>query len=177
MAGRASPPNWRSAAAASQSQARVPDHARGQSPFCLRRRKFVVVTTNSNHTRPIYPNLASGMALTGNQLRLWVADITASGWSGVRLPSGGDPGCLSRRVITMGARPDTGRQVDHWSKALTGWYSTPAHRRRCLVHHSDRGVQYASRDLHRSAERDRRITISMSREGKPLRQRILRIHS
>ena len=43
--------------------------------LCLRRRKFVVVTTNSNHTRPIYPNLARGMALTGiNQL--WVADIT-----------------------------------------------------------------------------------------------------
>ena len=43
--------------------------------LCLRRRKFVVVTTNSNHGRPVYPNLAQGMTLTGiNQL--WVADIT-----------------------------------------------------------------------------------------------------
>ena len=43
--------------------------------LCLRKRKFVGATTNSNHVRPIYPNLARGMALTGiNQI--WVADIT-----------------------------------------------------------------------------------------------------
>src|SRR5260370_23378208 len=42
--------------------------------LCLRRRKFVV-TTDSNHSRPVYPNLAGEMVLTGiNQL--WVADIT-----------------------------------------------------------------------------------------------------
>src|SRR6478672_6532242 len=42
--------------------------------LCLRRRKFVV-TTDSNHSRPVYPNLARGMVLTDvNQL--WVADIT-----------------------------------------------------------------------------------------------------
>ena len=32
--------------------------------LCLRRRKFVVATTNSNHTRPIYPNLARGHVWT-----------------------------------------------------------------------------------------------------------------
>jgi transposase InsO family protein len=42
--------------------------------LCLRRRKFVV-TTDSNHTRPVYPNLARGMVLTGLD-QLWVADIT-----------------------------------------------------------------------------------------------------
>jgi transposase InsO family protein len=42
--------------------------------LCLRKRKFVV-TTDSNHGRKIYPNLAGKMALSGvNQL--WVADIT-----------------------------------------------------------------------------------------------------
>ncbi|MBV8893631.1 MAG: IS3 family transposase [Acidobacteria bacterium] len=42
--------------------------------LCLRRRKFVV-TTDSNHDRPVHPNLAGEMELTGlNQL--WVADIT-----------------------------------------------------------------------------------------------------
>jgi transposase InsO family protein len=42
--------------------------------LCLRRRKYVV-TTNSHHNRPVYPNLAGTMVLTGiNQL--WVADIT-----------------------------------------------------------------------------------------------------
>ena len=42
--------------------------------LCLRRRKFVV-TTNSNHDRPVYPNLARDMVLTGID-QLWVADIT-----------------------------------------------------------------------------------------------------
>jgi putative transposase len=42
--------------------------------LCLRRRKFVV-TTDSNHSRPIYPNLGRGMVLTGID-QLWIADIT-----------------------------------------------------------------------------------------------------
>ena len=42
--------------------------------LCVRKRKFVA-TTDSNHTRKIYPNLARGMALTGVD-QLWVADIT-----------------------------------------------------------------------------------------------------
>ena len=42
--------------------------------LCLRRRKFVV-TTDSAHALPVYPNLAGELELTGlNQL--WVADIT-----------------------------------------------------------------------------------------------------
>ncbi len=41
---------------------------------CLRRRKFVV-TTNSHHPHPVYPNLAADLDITAvNQL--WVADIT-----------------------------------------------------------------------------------------------------
>jgi hypothetical protein len=47
---------------------------RGDNLLCLRRRKFVV-TTYSNHSRPIYPNLARGMVLTGID-QLWIADIT-----------------------------------------------------------------------------------------------------
>jgi len=42
--------------------------------LCLRKRKFVV-TTDSNHGRKVYPNLAGKMTLTGVD-RLWVADIT-----------------------------------------------------------------------------------------------------
>ena len=42
--------------------------------LCIRKRKFVV-TTDSNHNRRVYPNLAEQMTLSGiNQL--WVADIT-----------------------------------------------------------------------------------------------------
>ena len=42
--------------------------------LCFRKRKFVV-TTDSNHGRQIYPNLAGEMVLTGVD-QLWRADIT-----------------------------------------------------------------------------------------------------
>ena len=41
---------------------------------CLRKDKFVV-TTDSQHDLPVYPNLAGTMTLTGRD-QLWVADIT-----------------------------------------------------------------------------------------------------
>ncbi len=43
--------------------------------LCLRRRKFVVATTDSNHNLRVYPNLAGDMKLTGID-QLWIADIT-----------------------------------------------------------------------------------------------------
>ena len=43
---------------------RVYRNMREDNLLCLRRRKFVVVTTNSNHARPIYPSVARGMPLT-----------------------------------------------------------------------------------------------------------------
>ena len=42
--------------------------------LCVRKRKFVV-TTDSNHGRKVYPNLAASMVLTGVD-QLWRADIT-----------------------------------------------------------------------------------------------------
>ena len=42
--------------------------------LCVRKRKFVV-TTDSNHGRKIYPNLARNIILTGTD-QLWVADLT-----------------------------------------------------------------------------------------------------
>jgi len=42
--------------------------------LCLRRRKFVL-TTDSDHGLPVYPNLAGDLVLTGLD-QLWVADLT-----------------------------------------------------------------------------------------------------
>ena len=84
--------------------------------LCLRKRKFVVATTNSNHSRPVYPNLAREMTLTGiNQL--WVADYHAHpAGVGVRL-SGGDSGRLLAARDWLGARPNTRRRTDYCSVA------------------------------------------------------------
>ena len=86
MAGRASPPNWRSAAARPIHK-RVYRIMREDNLLCLRRRKFVVVvTTNSNHTRPIYPNLARGAGADRNQPALGGRYHLHPAGVGVRLP-------------------------------------------------------------------------------------------
>jgi len=129
--------------------------------LCLRRRKFVV-TTNSNHDRPIYPNRAREMVLTGiNQL--WVADITY-----IRLESefvylAVVLDAFSRRVI--GWSLDRTLEDDLAIAALRmaiECRSPPVG----LVHHSDRGVQYASHD-YTALLKEHRIDISMSRKGNP----------
>jgi putative transposase len=53
---------------------RVQRLMREDNLLCVRKRKFVV-TTDSNHGKKVYPNLARQMVLT-NVDQLWVADIT-----------------------------------------------------------------------------------------------------
>jgi len=48
---------------------------RADNLLCLRRRKFLLLTTDSQHGLPIYPNVAEEMLLTSID-QLWVADIT-----------------------------------------------------------------------------------------------------
>ena len=107
--------------------------------LALRRRRFMV-TTNSNHKLEIYLNLASRMKLTGiNQL--WVADITY-----IRLKAE----FVYLAVILDGFS----RKVVSWALDRTlairltiGALEQAIERRRPeagLLHHSDRGLQYAS---------------------------------
>jgi putative transposase len=129
--------------------------------LCVRRRSFVR-TTDSKHGFSVYPNLAKEMVLTDiNQL--WVADITY-----IRLRS---------EFVYLAVILDAySRRVIGWelSNSLSAELALGALRlalkgRRCapgLVHHSDRGVQYASGD-YTNLLREHRIQISMSRRGNP----------
>lgn len=129
--------------------------------LCLRRRKFVV-TTNSNHDRPVYPNLTRGMVLTGID-QLWVADITYIRLETEFVYLAVILDAYSRRVI--GWALDRSLEDDLTVAALRMALERriPA---RGLVHHSDRGVQYASGD-YTGLLKSRGITISMSRKGNP----------
>jgi len=129
--------------------------------LCVRRRKFIF-TTDSRHGLPIYPNLVEGLVLTSID-QLWVADITY-----VR---------LQREFVYLAVL------LDAYSRRCIGWalrrsleavlaleaLRTALRQRRPkpgLVHHSDRGVQYASRDY--TAELQQHgIRISMSRTASP----------
>jgi putative transposase len=129
--------------------------------LCLRRRKFVV-TTNSNHDRPVYPNLARGMVLTGID-QLWVADITYIRLETEFVYLAVVLDAYSRRAIgwALDRTLEDELTIAALRMALERRIPAPG-----LVHHSDRGVQYASQD-YTDLLKGRGITISMSRKGNP----------
>ena len=129
--------------------------------LCVRKRKFIV-TTDSHHGRKVYPNLARQVVLSGvNQL--WVADITY-----IR---------LQQEFVFLAVL------LDAYSRRVIGWalertledeltlaaLQMALSRRRLqpgLVHHSDRGCQYASND-YTDLLKAHQIDISMSRKANP----------
>lgn len=129
--------------------------------LCLRRRAFVV-TTDSRHHLPVYPNLAH--SLTPARInQLWVADLTYIRlrtefvYLAVLLDA------FSRRVIgwALGRTLAAGLALSALAMALRQRKPEPG-----LVHHSDRGVQYASSE-YTDLLKQHQIQISMSRKGNP----------
>jgi transposase InsO family protein len=131
--------------------------------LCLRRKGFVPATTDSRHGWKVWPNLARRLIpTTVNQL--WVADITY-----VR---------LAESFVYLAV------VLDAYSRRVVGWAMADHLRAKLalaalhmaldnrevvaggLVHHSDRGVQYACGDYMAVLERHA-IQPSMSRPGCP----------
>ena len=129
--------------------------------LCLRRRKFVV-TTSSNHNRPVYPNLARGMVLTGID-QLWVADITYIRLETEFVYLAVVLDAFSRRVIGWALDRTLEDELTLAALRMALQRRIPAPN---MVHHSDRGVQYASQD-YTDLLKSRGITIRMSRKGNP----------
>jgi transposase InsO family protein len=129
--------------------------------LCLRRRKFVV-TTDSDHGLPVYPNLARAMALAGLD-QLWVADLTYLRLELEFVYLAVILDAFSRRVIgwALGRTLEAELTLQALRQALVRRRPAPG-----LVHHSDRGVQYASRD-YTQLLKDHGIQISMSRKANP----------
>jgi putative transposase len=129
--------------------------------LCVRKRKFVV-TTDSNHTRKVYPNLAPGLILTAPD-QLWRADITY-----IRLR---DEFVFLAVILDAYSRRVIGWALDRTMEdELTLTALRMALSRRLvqagLIHHSDRGSQYASND-YTDLLKAHGIDISMSRKGNP----------
>jgi putative transposase len=129
--------------------------------LCIRKRKFVV-TTDSNHTRRIYPNLAEGLILTAPD-QLWRADITYIRLRDEFVFLAVILDAYSRRVI--GWALDRSMEDELTLTALRMALSRRAFQAG-LVHHSDRGSQYASND-YTDLLKANGIDISMSRKGNP----------
>lgn len=126
-------------------------------------RRFVPRTTQSDHDQPIASNLLAARPAPAGPNQTWVTDLTY-----VRTQEG----WLYVAVI-----------LDLWSRCVVGWATAPTlhaplamhalrmaiqHRRppAGLLHHSDRGVQYASGEYRRLLA-SAGMEPSMSRKGNP----------
>ena len=124
-------------------------------------RRYRVRTTDRAHNEPIAPNLLAEVPAPTKPDEVWVTDITyvetGEGW----LYIAGELGLYSRRLIGwgMGSSLTTSLPLAALHMALR--------RRRPgagVLHHSDRGCQYASAD-YRSALAQHGYIASMSRRG------------
>jgi transposase InsO family protein len=129
--------------------------------LCVRKRKFVV-TTDSNHGRKVYPNLRRDLVLTGVD-QLWVADITYIRLQEEFVFLAVVLDAYSRRVIgwALDRTLEDELTLTALRMALSRRVVQPG-----LVHHSDRGSQYASGD-YTQLLKDKQISISMSRKANP----------
>jgi putative transposase len=129
--------------------------------LCLRHKSFVV-TTDSDHELRVYPNLALGIR-PGGVNQLWIADITY-----IRLRT---------EFVYLAVVLDAySRRVIGWAlgRTLEAELAVSALRMACrqrqpaagLVHHSDRGIQYASH-AYIDLLKEHQCQVSMSRKASP----------
>ena len=124
--------------------------------------KAFVTTTNSQHQLEVYLNLASRMKLTAiNQL--WVADITYIRLQGEFVYLAIILDAFSRKVVGWELDRTLSCQLTKMAleRAITQRQPPPG-----LVHHSDRGVQYAAQEYIKLLQQHQLIP-SMSRPANP----------
>jgi len=125
--------------------------------------RFVPCTTDSQHDQPIAPNHLAQAAAPDGPNQIWLQDITyvptSEGWLFLAL------------VMDLWSRKIVGwAMADHLRSELvvSALHMAQAQRRpgKGLLVHSDRGVQYASREAREYLE-DHGWKASMSRSGNP----------
>ena len=127
----------------------------------VRHRRKYKVTTNSNHKQPVFDNLVQRQFDVPEADRVYVADITyiwtQEGWLYLAVVI---DLCL-RKVVgwSMGSRMKAQLVCDALRMAI--WQRRP---KAGLIHHSDRGSQYASKAFRRLLK-DNEFKGSMSRKG------------
>jgi len=134
---------------------------RADNLLCLRRRAFVV-TTDSRHDFRTYPNLAAEIRAKAIN-ELWVADITYIRLCTEFVYLAVVLDAFSRRVIGWALGRTLGAELAVVALRMALTQRQPE---AGLVHHSDRGVQYASHE-YIDLLKQHGIRISMSRRGNP----------
>jgi len=125
------------------------------------KKRYRVRTTDSNHSQPIAPNRLAKQPRPTKPNQIWVTDLTYvatdEGW----LYLAGVLDLYSRRIVgwAMGPSLETTLPVQALQMALRQRRPAPG-----LIHHSDRGVQYASTQYRDQLARHGLIA-SMSRKA------------
>jgi putative transposase len=129
--------------------------------LALRRRRFMV-TTNSNHKFEVYLNLARRMKLSGMD-QLWVADITYIRLKAEFVYLAVILDAFSRKVVGWALDRTLANRltISALERAIAQRRPRPG-----LVHHSDRGLQYARGEYVAVLEKFG-IVASMSRPANP----------
>ena len=124
-------------------------------------RPFRVITTDSNHHLPVAPNRLNQQFTADQADQIWLTDITyvstAQGWLYLAVVLD----LYSRRIVGWAMSDSLHRQlvIDALQMALTTRQPPPG-----LLHHSDRGSQYASDDYQLLLTQAQMVG-SMSRKG------------
>jgi putative transposase len=115
---------------------------REESLLCRIKKSFVIKTTNSRHRFPVYPNLLAGLELSAPD-QAWVSDFTYIRLRSAFVYLACILDAFSRRCVGWHLSRDMTTQL-----TLTALQRAikERHPRAGLIHHSDRGMQYASYD-------------------------------
>lgn len=129
--------------------------------LAITRRKFVR-TTDAKHSFEVYVNLAANLQLTGPD-QLWVADLTYIRLRHEFVYLAVILDAFSRRVVGWSLEPALHSRLVHAAlqQAIAARQPAPG-----LVHHSDRGIQYASSGYIELLQAHGLLP-SMSRPGNP----------
>jgi putative transposase len=127
-----------------------------------KRRRRYVVTTDSNHGGPIYPDLAKDL-VPDRPNQLWVADLTYVAIPGGFVYLAAILDAWSRKVVgyAIGRSMDARIAIAALKAAIRNRIPSKG-----CIHHSDRGSQYAS-EVYRGLLATHGLTGSMGRRGNP----------
>ncbi len=130
--------------------------------FQPKRRRRYVVTTNSDHAGPIFPDLAKAV-VPDRPNQVWVADLTYVAIPGGFVYLAAILDAWSRRVVgyAISRSMDARIAVAALKAAIKS-----RHPPKGCIHHSDRGSQYAS-EIYRALLTAHGLIGSMSRRGNP----------
>lgn len=140
---------------------RLFDLLRQESLLVVRKRKYIS-TTDSRLWMRQYPNLVTGMELHRPE-QVWVADITylttKQGYNYLHLVTD----AYSKKI--MGYKHSDNLEAIMSLQALKMAFKERSYQHG-LIHHSDRGLQYCSRDYTRLLK-ENNVSISMTQNGSP----------